>query len=132
MVIAGPWGAMAIATVRVAGASILLGGTHMAFGIVQLLDADDNFVADFTTIQEAIDAASDGYTIVIGEGIYTEQIIVDGIDNLTITTDGGQVTVKAPADLVETAALIVGPGSQCRRHGENRHQRHDRQDRHRR
>ena len=102
MVIADPVGVTAIAALRVAGVSIPLGGTNMAFGIVQLLDADDNFVADFTSIQDAIDAASDGYTIVIGEGIYTEQIIVDGIDDLTITTDGGPVTVKAPADVVET------------------------------
>src|SRR4030095_9861169 len=75
---------------------------------VQLLDADDNFVADYSTIQDAIDAASDGYTIVIGEGTYTEQIIVDGIDELTFTTDGGPVTILAPTDVVQTAVSSSG------------------------
>jgi hypothetical protein len=80
----------------------------MTIGIVQLLDELGGFVADFTIIQDAIDAAGDGYTIVIGEGTYTEQIIVDGIDDLTITTDGGPVTVKAPADVVQTTSSSSG------------------------
>ena len=74
----------------------------MTIGVVELRDQNDILVGSFSTIQDAVDAAADDYTIVVGEGTYTEQVIVDGIDGLTITTDGGPVTVMAPADLEET------------------------------
>ncbi len=58
----------------------------------------------FATIQQAVDAASDGDTILIAAGTYVEQVVVDGLDNLTIkAATGAQVTIEAPADLVETA-----------------------------
>ena len=98
----------------------------MTIGIVQLLDELGGWVADYTIIQDAIDAASDGYTIVIGEGTYTEQIIVDGIDDLTITTDGGPVTVKAPADRGPDDFVLVRPGSPRRGDGPELRQCHDR------
>ena len=70
---------------------------------VQLFDADGNIVGTFTTIQAAVDAASDGGSILVADGTYVEQVVVDGIDDLTITgVDGAQVTIQAPADLVET------------------------------
>ncbi|MGZ9062039.1 MAG: hypothetical protein ACXW2K_09015, partial [Allosphingosinicella sp.] len=58
----------------------------------------------FATIQDAVNAAHDGDTILIAAGTYVEQVTVDNVDNLTIiAADGAQVTIKAPSDLVETA-----------------------------
>ncbi|HEX9963479.1 MAG TPA: pre-peptidase C-terminal domain-containing protein, partial [Allosphingosinicella sp.] len=58
----------------------------------------------FATIQEAVNAAHDGDTILVSAGTYVEQVTVNNLDNLTIVAvNGAQVTIKAPADLVETA-----------------------------
>ncbi|HEU0099131.1 MAG TPA: pre-peptidase C-terminal domain-containing protein [Allosphingosinicella sp.] len=57
----------------------------------------------FATIQEAVNAAHDGDTILVSAGTYVEQVVVNNLDNLTIVAvNGAQVTIKAPADLVET------------------------------
>ena len=56
----------------------------------------------FATIQEAVDAAGNGDTIMIAEGTYTEQVQIDGKTGLTLV-GLGEVTIKAPADVVETA-----------------------------
>ncbi|MCZ8159155.1 MAG: calcium-binding protein, partial [Microcystis sp. LE19-196.1B] len=47
------------------------------FSTVQLFDNDDVLVGGFTTIQAAIDAAADGYRIVVGAGTYTENLTVN-------------------------------------------------------
>jgi serralysin len=58
----------------------------------------------FTTIQAAVDAANDGDVILVAAGTYVEQVVVEGFDVLTIAAAGnGQVTIKAPANLVETS-----------------------------
>ncbi|HEY0012047.1 MAG TPA: hypothetical protein VGB79_04255 [Allosphingosinicella sp.] len=58
----------------------------------------------FATIQEAVEAAGDGDTIVVSAGTYVEQVVVTGRSNLLIVAaDGEQVTIKAPADVHETA-----------------------------
>src|SRR4030095_8512566 len=58
----------------------------------------------FATIQEAVDAAGDGDTIVVENGTYVEQVPVDAFTDLTIVAaDGATVIIQAPADLVETA-----------------------------
>lgn len=58
----------------------------------------------FATIQLAVNAAQDGDTIAVEAGIYVEQVIVDDKDGLTIRAAvGAEVTIQAPADLVETA-----------------------------
>ncbi|HEY0130050.1 MAG TPA: hypothetical protein VGB57_01505, partial [Allosphingosinicella sp.] len=62
---------------------------------------------DYSTIQAAVNAANPGDTIVVGAGIYAEQVVVTGKDNLTIKAVPGEtVTIQAPADLVETARSI--------------------------
>jgi Ca2+-binding RTX toxin-like protein len=58
----------------------------------------------FATIQEAVNAAHDGDTILVAAGTYVEQVVVDNRDNLTIKAlAGAQVTIQAPADVHETA-----------------------------
>ncbi|MPN59540.1 hypothetical protein SDC9_207261 [bioreactor metagenome] len=42
-----------------------------------MLYVDDNGPADFTSIQEAVDSASPGTTIVVKNGTYTENVNVD-------------------------------------------------------
>ncbi len=56
----------------------------------------------FATIQEAVNAAGNGDTILIAEGTYVEQVQIDGKSDLTLI-GVGEVTIKAPADVIETA-----------------------------
>ena len=44
---------------------------------VQLFDASDQLIGTFNTIQAAIDAASDDYTIRVAAGIYDEDLTID-------------------------------------------------------
>lgn len=56
----------------------------------------------FASIQAAVNAAASGDTILIAEGTYIEQVTVNGKDDLTIIGQG-DVIIRAPADVVETA-----------------------------
>ena len=63
----------------------------------------------FSTIQAAVNAAHDGDTILIATGTYDEQVTVTGLNNLTIeAATGANVTIGAPADLVQTATSSSG------------------------
>lgn len=75
---------------------------------VQLFDASNALVGTFSTIQDAVGAAGDSYTILVNAGVYAEQVTVDGIDNLTIRGVNGPVTIEAPASLVQTATSSSG------------------------
>lgn len=51
----------------------------------------------FATIQDAINAAHDGDTIMVASGTYTEQDTVNGLHGLTIEAmSGAHVTIRAP------------------------------------
>jgi T1SS-143 domain-containing protein len=58
----------------------------------------------FTTIQEAVNAASAGDTILIAAGTYAEQVQIEGAgkDGLSLIAVGGVVTIEAPATLMKT------------------------------
>src|SRR6185295_11422137 len=78
-------------------------------GSVTLFDASHIVVGSFTTIQAAVDAAADDYTIEVGAGTYVEQVVVDDIDGLTIMAAAGAVvTIQAPADVVQTGTKASG------------------------
>lgn len=80
-------------------------------GRLEFADSDvflvDDASTEFSTIQSAVDAASSGDEILVSSGTYTEQVTIDGMDDLTIT-GVGEVTVRAPADVVETALSSTG------------------------
>ena len=72
-------------------------------GNVLVFDQNGNLVNSFATIQEAVNASFDNYTVVVNAGTYTEQVVIDGLDNFTIQAVGGaNVVIQSPADLVET------------------------------
>ncbi|MBO0343972.1 hypothetical protein J0X15_01970 [Roseibium sp. CAU 1637] len=69
----------------------------------------NNVVEDGQTLQEAIDAAQDGDTIVLQSGTYTGQFKIDSKSNLHITAAAGaDVKIQASADLTETAVSSSG------------------------
>ncbi len=74
-------------------------------GILQFADSKvilvDDASAEFSTIQSAVDAASDGDEIIVADGTYVEQVVIDGFSDLTLTASEGAV-LQAPADVVET------------------------------
>ena len=80
-------------------------------GSVTLFDASHIPVGIFATIQAAVDAAADNYTVEVGAGTYVEQVVVNNIDGLTIVASAGAlVTIQAPADVVQTGTKASGQG----------------------
>jgi Ca2+-binding RTX toxin-like protein len=79
---------------------------------VTLLDASNNVVGTFGTIQAAVNAASNGYTVEVGPGTYQEQVTVNGLTNLTIegtSADPSQTVILSP-DAANLASNIQNPG----------------------
>ena len=63
----------------------------------------------YPTIQAAVDAAGPGGIILVTEGTYVEQVDINGKTNLTITAiDGADVTIRAPADVVQNSTSSSG------------------------
>jgi hypothetical protein len=64
---------------------------------VALLNASNQLVGTFTTIQAAVNAAANGYTVIASAGTFQEQVTVHGLTNLTIEGAGqGQTIIKSP------------------------------------
>jgi hypothetical protein len=72
-----------------------------------LFSATINVPADYTTIQQAIDNATSGDTIVVAAGSYQEQLTIDAM-TLTIQGAGiGQTYILSPATLTATFTTSV-------------------------
>ncbi|MBN2131210.1 MAG: hypothetical protein JW741_17045, partial [Sedimentisphaerales bacterium] len=56
---------------------------------------DDNGPADFHTIQAAVDAASEGEGIVVAEGLYVENVFIEGKNIRLRSTDPNDPNVVA-------------------------------------
>jgi len=79
------------------------------------LTVDDDGEAEYTTIQEAIDNATEGDTIRVWEGIYYENVLVNetmslvgnGSEETTIDGGGNDDVVKISADWVNISGFMV-------------------------
>jgi parallel beta-helix repeat protein len=85
-------------------ALILISIFHSTFSIKPVVASpktwkvDDDGIADFSTIQDAVNAASPGDTVIIRAGAYTENVNVNK-DHLIIKSEGGaEVTVVQAAN----------------------------------
>lgn len=109
-------GAYASYTVSVAGGSFVFtsetGVTETLTG-VEIVLFDDKAVrlvgagSEYATIQAGVDASATGEDILIAEGAYTEQVVVNGKTDLTLI-GVGTVAVEAPADVVSTVTSSSG------------------------
>ncbi|MFN6255316.1 beta strand repeat-containing protein, partial [Microcystis sp.] len=70
---------------------------------VRLFDNNDVLIGGFTTIQEAIDAAADGYRILVGAGSYTENLTV----NKSLTIRGANTGIAA-SDTRGAESVLTG------------------------
>ncbi len=76
---------------------------------IQVFDAAGNLVGTFGSISYALNFATDGGTVLINGGTYTEQVVINDIDNLTIrAVTGTTVTIVAPADVSPTGTKVGG------------------------
>jgi len=84
-----------------------------AFSDIEILEFSNGrilLVGDggFNTIQEALDQAEDGDTIQVAEGVYTEQLVLDGLTNVTIVGEGAGTIIRAPSAVTVTATDLDG------------------------
>ncbi|PXF52663.1 MAG: hypothetical protein C4B56_04870 [Candidatus Methanophagaceae archaeon] len=75
-------------TCSVTGGEAVLNGSGGRIWYVDVSDGDGNGNADFADIQDAINKASPGDTIIVKPGTYTENVVVN-VANLTIRSESG-------------------------------------------
>ncbi len=77
--------------------------------LVQVFDAAGKLTGTFKTIDQAVDSAVSGGTVIVRGGTYVEQVTVTGATNLTIKAAAGEtVTIVAPEDLQITGERVNG------------------------
>ncbi|MEW6744551.1 MAG: right-handed parallel beta-helix repeat-containing protein [Planctomycetota bacterium] len=86
-------------------ANLVLGSCLTSLALADIT-VDDDGPADYHTIQEAVDHASPGETILVAPGFYPEEVVIP--ISVTITGSGIGATVVVPA----TSRPGSGPGSQ--------------------
>ena len=78
----------------------------------QVYDLVDQFgagVGGYQTIQDGVDDAGDGDIVLVAGGTYTEQVVVDSYNDLTIQAAPSEtVDVVAPADVVQYGTSSSG------------------------
>jgi parallel beta-helix repeat protein len=87
------------------------GGDHLLIVDNDLLNCPN---ADYTRIQDAVDAAQPGAKIKVCPGTYVEQVVVPtGKDGLTLFSEGAwQAVIKAPPVMTEPKAIVLISGAQ--------------------
>lgn len=67
-----------------------------------------NVPGDFATIQGAVDAASSGDEVLVSEGYYTENVVIDGKNVSLRSVEGARSTVIEPERKSETILRVRG------------------------
>ena len=92
----------------------------LSFADGRVLLVDDDGDNGFSTIGDAVAAASDGDTILVASGTYREQVELDGFNGITLTGEGASTVIEmddAPAFINTThtsrdrAAVVSAEGS---------------------
>ncbi|MDB5432933.1 MAG: type secretion C-terminal target domain, partial [Caulobacter sp.] len=89
-------------------------GTDTLTGVEKVTDGTHTFLlvdlaGSYTSIQDAVNHAHNGDTILIAGGDYTEQVTISGFTGLTLKAiDGATVNIIAPADVAQTATSSSG------------------------
>lgn len=89
----------------VCSAAMILCGTSQAKVLKVGLDGSQAY----TSIQAAVDDATDGDVIKVFQGTYMEQVEIRGIDNLAVDGQGAVVSAPTSDDIAGGAEMITGP-----------------------
>lgn len=60
----------------------------------------------FCTVQHGVNAVSSGGTVNVGKGTYSEQVVISGKDNLTISGTGNKTVIQEPAASTTGGAIV--------------------------
>jgi parallel beta-helix repeat protein len=61
----------------------------------------------YCTVQEGVNAAASGDTVLVEKGTYTEQVLISsGKNSLTVTGAGSKTIIKAPATMTSPKAIV--------------------------
>ncbi len=80
-------------------------------GPVLVFDAVGTLVGSFATIQDAVNAAADGFTVLAGPGTYNENVVIN--DSITLLSSGGRAvtTIEGGQAGGELGAIEIDPNT---------------------